>query len=77
MKGDEHVVIDFAGPRKSLVLAPEEQLPMVRMNCGASYTFALPSSVGMAAAACKQFVREHRRCRPIGPRQRVSRSASP
>ena len=61
-----HVVIDFAGPRNQVVLAPEEQLVLRCKNCDGRYVLALPASLAMCAAVCKQYGREHRRCKPQG-----------
>jgi len=61
---EDHVVIDFAGPRPTVTLAPEEQMVCRCMHCGHRYVLALPCSLSMAAAVCKQYGKEHRRCRP-------------
>lgn len=61
---DAHVVCDFSGPREPVVLGPLEQLPMQCMHCGCRYVLALPCSVTMTAIVAKQFVKEHRRCKP-------------
>jgi len=61
---DEHVVCDFSGPRPPVLLAPENQLPMQCLHCGDRYVLPLPASVSMVAVVSKQYVREHRRCKP-------------
>lgn len=75
---DDHIVVDFGSPRGPLVLSPEEQMPLVCMHCGRGYTLTLPCSISMAVAVSRQFGKEHRRCKPFGPRpRRVNRLTTP
>jgi hypothetical protein len=59
-----HVVWDNLAPRESVVLLPEQQLVMACRHCGDRYVAAVPASVGMVAAVCRQYVKEHRLCKP-------------
>jgi hypothetical protein len=61
---DDHIVCDFGAPRPDIVLTSIEQLPMRCLHCGDRYVLPLPCSVTMAAVVSKQYVREHRRCKP-------------
>jgi hypothetical protein len=63
-KTADHVVVDFAGPRPPYTYAPENQLPLVCLHCGARYILGLPLSLTMSALVMKQFAREHRLCKP-------------
>lgn len=66
---DDHVVYDFASPRKTLVVLPDEQMPLLCMHCGEVFIVKLPLSLRMATAIMRQFGREHRGCRVYGPRR--------
>lgn len=60
----DHVIWDNMTPRGALTLAVDEQFVMRCKYCGDRYVAALPASMSMVAAICRQYSKEHRRCRP-------------
>lgn len=65
--GTQHVIWDNREAPPLLTLAPEEQLVLRCLHCGDRYVMALPASLSMTSAVCKQYGREHRHCKPMSP----------
>ena len=59
----DHVVWDTSGPRPEPVVPPESQLVLRCTRCGHKYVLPLPVSMTMVSVVCKQYGREHARCK--------------
>lgn len=66
MSTTNHVVYDYEGNTKPVVVPPEKQMWFACQHCGERFMFVVPASgapIRMVSAVAKAFTAEHRRCK--------------